>query len=124
MGWQLDGTRSIYLQLVDRIVRRIVTGVYPPGSRMASVRELAEEAGVNPNTMQRALAHMEELGVLYTQRTAGRFVTEDSEKIYLLREEEGQRAAKDFAASMKELGYTTEELIALLQKTASGEEEA
>ena len=88
------------------------------------MRELAEEAGVNPNTMQRALAHMEELGVLYTQRTAGRFVTEDSEKIYLLREEEGQRAAKDFAASMKELGYTTEELIALLQKTASGEEEA
>ena len=56
MAWNLDNSRSIYIQLMDEIKRRIIAGVYPPGSRMASVRELADEAGVNPNPMQKALA--------------------------------------------------------------------
>ena len=77
MEWNIQGGRPIYAQLIEQVTLAIVSGVYAPGERLASVRELAMQAGVNPNTMQRALAQMEEQGLLYTQRTAGRFVTED-----------------------------------------------
>ncbi len=69
MAWNLQSDRPIYAQLVEQIQRMIVTGVFPAGSRLPSVRELAVEAAVNPNTMQRALARLEEDGLLYTQRT-------------------------------------------------------
>ena len=67
----------IYTQLVDRIKQDIVSGVLPPGEKLNSVRDLAAEAGVNPNTMQRALQELERDGLLYTQRTSGRYVTDD-----------------------------------------------
>ena len=116
MAWELDGKQSIYMQLVDRIRQRIITGYYPPGSRMASVRELADEAGVNPNTMQRALAALEESGIIYAQRTAGRFVTDDKEKLEALRMETAGRAVQEFMASMSELGFGREEVISLLNR--------
>lgn len=62
MPWKFDNNRSIYVQLVEKIQNRIITGVYAPGSRLASVRELAGEAEVNPNTMQKALAELERAG--------------------------------------------------------------
>ena len=81
MAWNLQSDRPIYAQLVDQIQRMIVTGIFPAGSRLPSVRELAAEAAVNPNTMQRALVKLEEDGLLYTQRTSGRYVTEETERI-------------------------------------------
>ena len=75
MPWELQNNRQIWLQLAEVLTRRIVSGQYPAGIRIPSVRDLAAEAGVNPNTMQRALAAMEEQGLVSAQRNTGRFVT-------------------------------------------------
>ena len=77
MKWQFSNDAPIYSQLIHQIQVGIVSGAFPPGQRLPSVRDLATEAGVNPNTMQRALAELERDGLVYSQRTAGRFVTED-----------------------------------------------
>ena len=77
MDWNFRNDLPIYSQLVDQIKLAIVTGVFPPGERLSSVRDMAMEAGVNPNTLQRALQSLEQQGLVYSQRTAGRFVTED-----------------------------------------------
>ena len=78
MEWKLSDDRPIWLQLSQQLARRILVGAYPPGSRLPSVRELAAEAGVNPNTMQRALAQLEQDGLARADRTAGRLVTQDT----------------------------------------------
>lgn len=78
MPWTLDDTRPIYLQLEDIIKSKIIAGIYKPGQKLPSVRELAAEAAVNPNTMQKALAELERSGLVYTQRTSGRYITEDT----------------------------------------------
>ena len=78
MGEQFDASRPIYAQLVERLKARILAGTYPPGGHLDSVRDLAAAAGVNPNTMQRALAQLETEGLVRTERTAGRYVTEDT----------------------------------------------
>ena len=73
MPWELDNDRPIYLQLMERIQQDIVSGIYKPGDRLPSVRDLAVEAAVNPNTMQKALSELERSGLVYSQRTSGRF---------------------------------------------------
>ena len=75
MPWELDNDRPIYLQLMERIQQDIVSGIYKPGDRLPSVRDLAVEAAVNPNTMQKALSELERSGLVYSQRTSGRFIT-------------------------------------------------
>ena len=115
MGWTFSGDKPIYTQLVERLEKRIVTGEYPPGARLDSVRDLAAEAAVNPNTMQRALAELENTGLVYAQRTAGRFVTEDGEKIAALRTRLGREKIRRFLAEMRELGYERAEAAALVE---------
>ena len=78
MGERFDMSRPIYAQIVERLKAKILAGVYPPGGHLDSVRDMAAAAGVNPNTMQRALAQLEAEGLVYTERTTGRFVTEDT----------------------------------------------
>lgn len=113
MSWQFDSERPIYTQLVEELALRMVTGCYSPGSRLPSVRELAAEARVNPNTMQRAMAELEGRGLLHTERTSGRFVTDDLE----LLENEKRRLARvhvdNFLSRMAELGFTTEQALEL-----------
>ena len=92
MAWDLDNGRPIYAQLVERIQMQIVSGLYPPGSRLPSVRELAAVAAVNPNTMQKAFAELERSGLIVTQRTNGRTVTEDAELIRDIRAGLAQRS--------------------------------
>ena len=121
MSWTFSGDRPIYTQLVERLQMLIVTEEYPPGTRLKSVRELAGEAAVNPNTMQRALSELENTGLVYSQRTAGRFVTEDAERVAALREAMGREKVRRFLAEMRELGYRKTEAAALLEKE---EEEA
>ena len=121
MSWTFSGDKPIYTQLVERLQLRIVTGEYPPGSRLSSVRDLAAEAAVNPNTMQRALSELESTGLVYSQRTSGRFVTEDGEKIAALREQLGREKVRRFLAEMRELGYRRAEAAALVERE---EEEA
>ncbi|SDB18223.1 GntR family transcriptional regulator [Eubacterium oxidoreducens] len=114
MAWNLDNNRAIYLQLMNEIERRIIKGQYLPGTRLDSVRELAAEAGVNPNTMQKALAELERSGLVYSQRTSGRFVTDDGERIERMRSDMAKRAAKEFLKHMRELGFSAEEIKQIL----------
>lgn len=114
MEWQIAAGRPVYIQLVEQLERAVVTGVYPPGERVPAVRDLAAQAQVNPNTMQRALAEMESRGLLVTQRTTGRTVTSDTALIAKTRQALAASLAQDFLAQAKALGLTREEILALL----------
>ena len=116
MQWQFSNDAPIYTQLIQHIKIGIVTGVFPPGERLPSVRDLATEAGVNPNTMQRALAELERDGLVFSQRTAGRFVTEDHTMIQTAKRGLAQRHIKTFLEAMLQLGFQREEILALLEQ--------
>lgn len=116
MDWKLTDDRPIWVQLSQQIARRILTGVYPPGSKLPSVRELAAEAGVNPNTMQRSLAQLEQVGLAVANRTAGRLVTEDEGVIEGARRAEAQGVIDRYLSSMGELGYSKEQAVLLLEE--------
>ena len=122
MAWDLDADRPIYAQLVERIQMQIVSGFYPPGGRLPSVRDLAAVAAVNPNTMQKAFAELERSGLIVTQRTNGRTVTEDEELIKNIKTVLAKEQVQDFFTKMKELGYTEYEAVKVLTKQI--EEEA
>ena len=114
MQWQFSNDAPIYAQLIRGVQIRIVAGVFPPGERLPSVRELAAEAGVNPNTVQRALAELEGTGLLHTQRTAGRFVTEDLSVIQSAKEKLARGRTREYLSSMAQLGYSRQQVKALL----------
>ena len=115
MSEQFDAGRPIYAQLVERLKARILAGTYPPGGHLDSVRDLAAAAGVNPNTMQRALAQLESEGLVRTERTSGRYVTEDTNLIEQLRASAARNIAADFLEKMRSIGYTPEKAAALLE---------
>lgn len=121
MAWNLNSDRPIYAQILEVIQIRIISGQYKPGGKIPSVRELAAEAGVNPNTMQKALAELERSGLVMAQRTSGRIVTEDMEMISKTRNMLAQEQVREFIGKMKELGFNKEEIMRLL-KQAGGEE--
>ena len=116
MEWQIAAGRPVYIQLVEQLERAVVTGVYPPGERVPAVRDLAAQAQVNPNTMQRALAEMESRGLLVTQRTTGRTVTSDTALIAKTRQALAASLAQDFLAQAKARGLTRAGILALLQQ--------
>lgn len=118
MGWDLKNDRPIYTQLVEQIELNIISGTYPAGSKLPSVRDMAFEASVNPNTMQRALSQLESDGLLYSQRTSGRFVTEDVEKIMQVKNMLATELIREFMESMSNLGYDKQQTIAFLQTVA------
>lgn len=123
MDWNLTNDRPIYLQLKEILMQAIASGQYPAGSRLPAVRELAAEAGVNPNTMQRALTDLEREGLLYSQRTAGRFVTDEIERIRGKRRELAMTQVQNFLTSMKEMGFSAEEIVELMEQAIRKEEE-
>ena len=116
MPWNLDNNRPIYLQLVERIQMDIVSGVYHAGDKLPSVRELAADAAVNPNTMQKAFTELERSGLVYTQRTNGRYITEDQERISRVREELARECNQSYLSNIRRLGYEREQALALAQK--------
>ncbi|CUP20710.1 GntR family transcriptional regulator [Fusicatenibacter saccharivorans] len=122
MPWNLDSSRPIYLQIIERVQMDIITGRYQPGDKLPSVRDLAQEAAVNPNTMQKALSELERSGLIYSQRTSGRFITEDKELIHQMQKELAAAEVSAFVAHMKQLGITPEEIRQLLAETIEEEE--
>ena len=122
MPWNLDSSRPIYLQIIERVQMDIITGRYQPGDKLPSVRDLAQEAAVNPNTMQKALSELERSGLIYSQRTSGRFITEDKELIHQMKKELSAAEVSAFVAHMKQLGITPEEIRQLLAETIEEEE--
>ena len=116
MKWQFNADAPIWSQLIAQIKVGIVTGAFPPGERLPSVRDLAAEAGVNPNTMQRALTELERDGLVYSQRTAGRFVTEDQSMIASAKRSLAESHIQTFLRAMAHLGYDREEILTLLRQ--------
>ncbi|MDD3222788.1 MAG: GntR family transcriptional regulator [Clostridia bacterium] len=116
MAWELNSGQPIYTQIVERVMIDIVSGRYTPGEKLPSVRELAGIAAVNPNTMQKALSALEQSGLVYSQRTSGRFITEDSIMIEKAKKDLAASQIKEFMEKMKQLGITKEEAIELIQE--------
>ena len=116
MEWKFRNDLPIYSQLVEQIKLGIVSGSFLPGERLASVRDMAAEAGVNPNTMQRALQDLEREGMVFSQRTSGRFVTEDMRVIEQAKKKLADEQIVSFLAAMRKLGYHREEILALLKE--------
>lgn len=111
-----DPNIPIYAQIVELFKRQIVSGALPPGSRLPPVRELAVDLGVNPNTLQRALAELERGGLVFAERTSGRFVTSDRERIGRARRELSDRLIGDFISVMRELGYGFSDIPGLISE--------
>ena len=116
MEWKFRSDQPIYSQLVEQIKLGIVSAKLLPGERLMSVRDMATEAGVNPNTMQRALQELERDGMVYSQRTAGRFVTENMQVIERAKKKLAEEQIRSFLEAMKKLGYQWEEILALLKE--------
>ncbi len=124
MAWELSNDRPIYSQIVETIKLRIVSGYYPAGEKLPSVRELAAEAGVNPNTMQKAFTELESSGLLTTMRTSGRVVTENGMLIQEAKEAIARNEVEQFLEKMKKLGYELEEAREFVNRILREENEA
>ena len=116
MNWNITAGRPVYVQLIEQLELAIVTGDYPLGGRIPPVRELAAEAGVNPNTMQRALQELETRGLLQTMRTSGRIVSADEQTLHDLRQKRAEVCLSEFLLQMQKLGYSRQETLDLLQQ--------
>ena len=110
MEWNFKNGIPIYTQIVDEMTMRIASGQYPPGGKLPSVRDLALEAGVNPNTMQRALAELERRELVHSERTSGRFVTEEEEVLNTLHEDLAKRYFEEFADKLHKIGMSGEDI--------------
>lgn len=115
MSWNFNDDRPIYMQLMEQIQLRIISGVYKVGEKLPSVREIASDASVNPNTMQKALTELEKTGLVFSQRTSGRFITEDSNVIQNIRNNLAKEQIGKFLSSMEKIGYTKQETIQLIE---------
>lgn len=118
MTWHFANDRPIHTQLSEQIRLRIISGEYSAGSRLPSVRELAGEASVNPNTMQKALSELEQSGLIYSQRTSGRYVTEDTAMIECVKEEIAEKKIREFFQVMNGLGLKPGDTLKLVEKAA------
>lgn len=116
MSWNFDNSIPIYLQIIQEIKRKIIRKELAPGERLSSVRDLAKEAGVNPNTMQKALTELETEGLIETERTSGKYVTDKKELILSLRENYLRERLEPFMKELSSLGLEEEELISLIRK--------
>ena len=121
MRWEFHGDAPIHAQVTERIERMIVSGALKPGERLHSVRSFALEAGINPNTMQKALNELERGGLIYSQRTAGNFVTNDPQTIAAVRESLAAQTIRQYLRGMTELGYSPEEAEARLRAQLQSE---
>ena len=115
MSWNFTDDKPIYLQLMEQIQLRIICGTYKAGEKLPSVREIASEASVYPNTMQKALTELERTGLVFSQRTSGRFITEDTKMIKNIRNDLAKDTINSFFKSMKKMGYTQDEILELVK---------
>lgn len=116
MSWQFTSDRPVYMQIMEIIESRIVTGEYKPGEKIPSVRELAQEARVNPNTMQKAMQELEREELIYSQRTSGKFVTLDEKKISELKNKTARDIVSGFLEKMTQLGFDKKEILDIIEK--------
>lgn len=116
MKFEFNNEIPIYIQLVEQLKIYIISGTLKPGERLPSIRELALQTKVNPNTMQKALSEMEDLKLVYTERTNGKFVTEDQELINKYKKQYADEISKKYFKSMESIGFNNVEAISYLEK--------
>jgi len=114
MAWDFTKDRPIYTQLAEQIKNQIFAGKRNLGDRLPPVRDLAMDAGVNPNTMQRALAQLEQEQIIYAERTNGRFITEDKTMLDKQKKETARLQMNDFLEKMAAIGYDRKATLQLL----------
>lgn len=117
MDWEFRNDLPIYSQLMDKLCAMIVSGFYQPGQKLPSVRDLAVQAAVNPNTVQRAFAELEREELIFSQRTTGRYVTEDCAMIERIKHRMAQQRTLQYLQDMKKIGCTQEQIVSLVQQT-------
>ena len=116
MEWNLDDSRPIWPQLKEQLLREIIAGRYAMGGPFPTVRDLSEDAGVNRNTMQRAMADLEADGFLITNRTAGRVVTTDENLIGEMKRKLAEQNVEKFIGEMAAIGYTAEDVVEMIKE--------
>lgn len=121
MDWKFNDGRPIWQQITEQLTLRILKGEYPPGERLPGVRELAAQAGVNPNTMQRAMAQLEADGLAVGSRTAGRTVTENVSVIEAAAKERARAAVAKCLEILAELGYSPSDALVFVKEELSHE---
>ena len=113
---KFSSDKAIYLQIIDIIIQKIIVGEYPLGSKLPTVRELASQIKVNPNTVQRAFTDLEELGVIFTKSTNGRFVSEDEDLVKNFKDQLANQTIDEFFHKMELIGFSKKEVIEYLKK--------
>ena len=116
MEWKLDDSRPIWPQLKEQLIIAIVAGRFQMGGSFPTVRELAEDAGVNRNTMQRALSELEHDGFVITNRTAGRTVTTDEGLVARMKEQIAMQNIEKFIREMEAIGYGADDIVKMIQE--------
>ncbi|WP_010193246.1 GntR family transcriptional regulator [Bacillus sp. m3-13] len=116
MTAKYDADKPIYLQIIDRISKEIVRGVLKPGDKLPSVREMAIQSGVNPNTIQRTYSEMERMEIVETKRGQGTFVTENEEMLLHLKKAMETKVVESFVQSMREIGASEREIVESVER--------
>ncbi len=124
MNWKFTGERPVYQQIMATIRGAILTGEWSPGQKIPSVRDLASQAQVNPNTVQRALTELEREGLLVSGGTNGRTVTQEQSVLSAMRDEELQELARECLEKFRVFGLTPEQAANLLLSFAEKKEES
>lgn len=117
MAWNFSSDRPVYLQIAERIIRSVLSGEYAAGEQLPTVRQLALEAAVNPNTIQHAFSELEHKGVIVSKGTSGRFVTEDEPTVEQCRKQMAEQLVREFVENIKHLSISTEEAISMIKLT-------
>ena len=116
MAWKFESGRPIYAQIAEYLTMDILSGVYPPGERLPTVREFASCAAVNPNTMQKALLELEHIGLVSTQRSTGRFVTTDTDIIRSIAKQKLHALTEEYLQKLSILGYSGSDAVTMIQE--------
>lgn len=116
MYWKFNEELPIYQQIIEQLKTQIAIGALKPGDKVPPVRELAVEAGVNPNTMQKALQELEREGLMYSARTSGRFIADNKQSAEVIHNELVCQYMKAFTENMAKVGYSPAEALELYKE--------
>lgn len=116
MAWKFTSDKPLYTQIAESIITAVLSGEYAPGEQIPSVRQLAIEAAVNPNTIQHAFNELENVGIIVSKGTMGRYVTEDVAAIEKSRKVMAEKIIKKFLADISQLEIPMEEIISIIKE--------
>lgn len=116
MAWKFSSDKPVYLQIADRIIKKVLSGEYSAGEQIPTVRQIALEAAVNPNTVQHAFSELENEGLIISKGTLGRFVTDDVEVVTACRRRMAEQLVREFAKNMEQLSITKEQAVTMVEE--------